>query len=363
MTLASGGQRDAERGPLAGAALAGDAAAVRRHDLAHDRQPQPGTALMRLPGHPRKALEKVRQMLGRNAHAGVRHRQHHGPVRGRRRQRDSPAALGVSQSVVQQVAQGVPHPCHIDRDRRQIVCGLDRDRHFLVVGARLDRLGGGAQQRHRRLRHALQLQPPFLDAGQVEQVVDHRQQSLGVVAGVQQQLDLLGRQRADRLFQEQMHDQANAGQRRLQLVADRGHEVALDLVEQAEARHVQEQHGGAERVAVGVGDGQDARQEEVLLAAQRQDDDLAEPVGQVRLLLEQRLLQRRSQRLGRPPGQDDVALRARLDAEQALGRGVGHLDRPLRVDHQDRVGKGVDGRLAGALGAEQAVVAGPAVGA
>ena len=234
---------------------------------------------------------------------------------------------------------------------------LDGDRHLLVLGPRPDGLGGRAQQRRRRLRDALQPHAPLLQAGQVEQVVDHRQQPFGVVAGVEQQLGLLRRQRADRLLQQQVDHQADAGQRRLQLVADRGHQVALDLVEQAEARHVQQQHGGAERVAVGVGDGQDARQEEVLLAAQRQHDDLVEPVGQVRLLLQQRLLQRAAQRLGRLPGQDDVALLARPDAEQALGGRVGHLDGALRVDHQHRVGEGVDGGLAGALGAQQAVVA------
>ena len=33
---------------------------------------------------------------------------------------------------------------------------------------------------------------------------------------------------------------------------------------------------------------------------------------------------------------------------------VGHLDAAARIDHQYRIGEGIDGRLAGALGAQQA---------
>ena len=76
----------------------------------------------------------------------------------------------------------------------------------------------------------------------------------------------LGVERADGLLQQQVQGQANAGQRRLQLVADRGHQVALDLVEQPKARHVGEDHGGAEGAAKGIADGEDLRQVGAILA-------------------------------------------------------------------------------------------------
>src|SRR5581483_9786954 len=95
----------------------------------------------------------------------------------------------------------------------------------------------------------------------------------------------------DGLLQEEMQGQADAGQRRLQLVAGGGDQVALDLVEQAEARNVLQQDGRAERLAVGVADRQDARQEVALLGAVAQREGALERVGQVRPLLVQGLAQ------------------------------------------------------------------------
>ena len=67
----------------------------------------------------------------------------------------------------------------------------------------------------------------LLQAGKVQEVVDHGQQPLGVVAGIDQEFELLGQQRPHVLLQEQVEHEADARQRRLQLVADRGHHVAL----------------------------------------------------------------------------------------------------------------------------------------
>jgi hypothetical protein len=105
-----------------------------------------------------------------------------------------------------------------------------------------------------------------------------------------------------------------------------------------------------------------ARQQAAVLAVEAQGDGAVEALGQVRPLVLHRLAERLAQGLGRLPGQRDLLFGlAASHAEQALGRGVGHLDPPLAVHHQDRVGEGVDAGLGGALGAEEAGVVGLAV--
>ncbi len=86
------GQRHAEDGPLAGAAFALDRAAVGRDDFADDRQPQAAAARGRIARNAKVPLENQRQIFGRNAGAGIRHRENHVAGRSFRRQRDPPAA-------------------------------------------------------------------------------------------------------------------------------------------------------------------------------------------------------------------------------------------------------------------------------
>ena len=167
-------------------------------------------------------------------------------------------------------------------------------------------VGGRAQQRERVLALQPQRFRAVFQAGEHQEMLDQTQQALGVVARVQQQLRLLGRERADALLQQQVHRQAQAGQRRLQLVAGGGHEVRLKLVEQAEAGYVAEDHGGPERVAVRIADGSDLRQVGPVLAVEAEEEHLVERLRQVGPLFAQRLGQRLAQRLRREPGRPGV---------------------------------------------------------
>ena len=90
-------------------------------------------------------------------------------------------------------------------------------------------------------------------------MVDEVEEPFGVVAGIDQELGLLGRERADSFLQQDVDGEADGRERRLQLVAHRGDQVGLELVEEAEARDVVEDDGRAEGVAVGVADGPDLR--------------------------------------------------------------------------------------------------------
>ena len=90
-------------------------------------RPVPGPAA--LAGHAEELVEDVRQVLRRDADAGVGDRQRHRPSPAAAA--DSvirPPAVGVGEGVVEQVAQGMAEPRGVDRDRRQVVGGLDGDR-------------------------------------------------------------------------------------------------------------------------------------------------------------------------------------------------------------------------------------------
>ena len=105
---------------------------------------------------------------------------------------------------------------------------------------------GGAMLLERRVERArataigarVQLDAPGLDARQVEQIVDDALQPLAVFARGVEQVGLLRRERADGLLETQVDGHAQRGERRAELVRDGGHEIVLELVEAAQARHV-----------------------------------------------------------------------------------------------------------------------------
>ena len=73
------------------------------------------------------------------------------------------------------------------------------------------------------------------EAGQVQQILDHLKEAIGIVPRGEEQLGLLGIERADFFLQQQIDRHLHAGQRRFELVADRGDQVGLHIVGHAEA--------------------------------------------------------------------------------------------------------------------------------
>src|SRR5207245_2587188 len=122
-----------------------------------------------------------------------------------------------------------------------------------------------------------------------------------IVTGVYEQLGLLGRERPQAFFQEQMKSQTNAGERRFKLVTDRGHEIALHLVQEAKARYVLELHGRPEGVAVRITDRQNVWQKELLLSARVQDEHPFKPLGEIGTLVRQRVRKGLTDGFGRLP--------------------------------------------------------------
>ena len=127
----------------------------------------------------------------------------------------------------------------------------------------------------------MQLPGSFLQPSQVEQIVDHHQNAFGVVAGIDQQFELLRRERADGFLQQQMQREADAGERRLQFVTDGGDEVAFHFVEQAEAGDILQQHRGAQRDSWESRIGTIRGRKESRFLAATQNDRLVEFLRQV----------------------------------------------------------------------------------
>jgi hypothetical protein len=151
-------------------------------------------------------------------------------------------------------------------------------------------------------------------------------------------------------IEEKVEHQADARQRRLQLMTDRRHEVALYFVEQAKPRDVFQEHCCADRRTTRIADGQDARQERVRFLSHRQRDGLVESFRQVLAVVLQGIHQRLPQGIGRLPNRRWPILHFRRhDPEDAARHGIGQLHALLGIDHQNGIGKGVDRGLAGLL--------------
>ncbi len=147
-----------------------------------------------------------------------------------------------------------------------------------------------------------------------------------------------------------------------ELVAHRGDEVALHLVEQAQPRDVLQHHGGAELFTVRIANRQDARQEGALGRAGAEQERLLEALRQEVTPAGQRVGQWLAQAIGRVPDRAGrVAVVLWDNAEQTAGGRIGHLDEPAGIEDEDRVGKRVDRRLARLLGAQQAIELGAAI--
>jgi hypothetical protein len=149
-----------------------------------------------------QAVEGLEHMglLGQaDAQAGVGHRQRPVPGLGRHLDAHPPALAVVLDGVAQQVDQ---HLAQAQRVGMNVVVGQGRRRLDHDVAPRRIGLHHGhrlAQQRGQRHGAAVQRQLPGLDAGEVQQLVDHAQQ---VPARLQQQLQplVLARQRRTAQF-------------------------------------------------------------------------------------------------------------------------------------------------------------------
>ena len=136
---------EGEGRPPARLALGPDLAPMRGDDLAGDRQAQAGAVGLRA-GDAVELLEEVRQVLRRDALAGVGDGESDGVARGLGGQPYRAAARGVGQGVADEVVEDVGDPVGVDRHGRQAVGRRPLQFDPGVAGPRLEPLDGGGDQ-------------------------------------------------------------------------------------------------------------------------------------------------------------------------------------------------------------------------
>ena len=173
-------------------------------------------------------------LLGRDAHAGVTHRQLQpalaGASQGRRQRPDGErdaTAGGVLDRIAQQVAQQLAQPQRIEHSGIG-QAGLQHEREIQAARVGRQAVLGADLAQHRRQRHRCRLQPhpAGLEAGQVEHIVDQLHQRVDGLLG---QLPALALGPIQRPGTQPVQRQQDDLQRRPQLVAGGGHEQVLGL--------------------------------------------------------------------------------------------------------------------------------------
>ena len=173
-------QRDAEGRAGAGHALDRDAAAHALDDAPGNRQAKPGAA--ELAGDAAvgllEFLEDAVVLVGRDADAGVAHQDVDlaGPDAGLDDDRDA-AAIGELHGVAGEVEQHLSQPRGVaDHLPRQRVVDIGGDLELLRLRARRDQLDRLLHQRRKIERARVEVDAAGFDLGEIEDLVDQRQQ-------------------------------------------------------------------------------------------------------------------------------------------------------------------------------------------
>ena len=319
-------QQQRERAALAGRARDADLAAEQPRDLAADVEAEARAAVLarRRAVGLLEGLEDQRELLVGDPDAGVGDREREDPVPARPARHDREpdlAVVGELHGVRQEVAQDLLEALLVGDDRgRQRRVAVDREAQALLLGERAERALHVVAQVDQRELAEVEVHLARLDLGQVEDVVDQREQ---VVAGRVDrlgELDLLLVEVAGRVLGQHPRQDQEAVERRPQLVAHVRQELGLVLRGQRELRGLLLEAAAGE------------------LDLRVLDLDVAVLLGeQDRLVLE--LVVGLAQLLGLLL----ELLRQRLRLRQQLLRAHVRLD---RVDHDpDRVGELVEERL------------------
>ncbi|CAB3713649.1 hypothetical protein LMG26845_05917 [Achromobacter insuavis] len=177
-----------------------------------------------------EGLENQFLLVGRHADAGVLHGERQHVARRARDLERHGALLGELEGVGQQVLQHLAQPLRIGVQRRRHVGGdVQFQRQALVLRDRPQRIQQPFQRR--RDGHGLDFHGGLagLDLGQVEDVVDQRQQVAARFVDGLRVLDLVRAQVARLVLGQQLGQDQRRIQRGAQLVAHVGQELALVL--------------------------------------------------------------------------------------------------------------------------------------
>ena len=225
--------REPEMAAASGCAVGARLATHQLRQPAADRQPQAGAAV--LAGGRRigllEHLEQPRQRLGSDAGAGVFDREAHQQLLaallqqpGAQRHR---AVLGELDGVAGVIQQRLPQPRRVAAQARRHVGHVDLHAQALLGGRRRDQRAHLLEQPGQLEIGGLELDPPGLDLGQVEHVVDDRQQVLARIVDHVQAVHL---QRRCTVAPQQVVQTDDGVHRGADFMAHVGQEAALGAV-------------------------------------------------------------------------------------------------------------------------------------
>ena len=229
----AGGDLDAEHRPLAHGAVHRDGSAHGIDDALRDREPEAGPAMLarRRSVGLLELLEYPFHVLGAKPRSRIGDTERDRGLFGRPAEPDghrNAAGVGELDRIAEQVEKHLPKPAGVCVDGGR---DLDADMHaetdILAEGARGKQLGDILHQLAHGYRLGIEIEPPGLDLGIVEQVVDQRQKRRG---GGRHGADigvLLRRQPGIGQQPGHPHDAVHG---RADFVADGGQEAGLGLV-------------------------------------------------------------------------------------------------------------------------------------
>ena len=137
------------------------------------------------------------------------------------------AFLGELVGVARQVEQRLAKPDLVGVDRAEVRPAIDDNTIAVLRRHRLDRLGHVLDQRRQRERFEMKLHSPRLDLGEVENVVDQREQVPARAEHPIERLDVLLQRLG--ILPQHLGDADDGVERRAQLVAHAGEELRLVL--------------------------------------------------------------------------------------------------------------------------------------
>jgi hypothetical protein len=210
-------------------ALEIDRPAVEVDERLDDRQAETGSRLRARPLTPVEALEDARPLARRHPATVVGHRDRQAPCSGSQCDSQTAAVGRVDVGVGQQVRDDLPDPGGIDIGVRELAVDVEVQRLVLLREPRRHQLGDLRQDLPEVGRPADELHVVGLELGDVEQVVDEVDQTVGRQQDDPHELALARRQPLR--VAEQLDVSLDRGERAAKLVRRRRHELRLRPLE------------------------------------------------------------------------------------------------------------------------------------
>src|SRR5687767_9427899 len=191
-------KREVERAPAPFLALHPDAPAVGLDDELAERQAEPRAADARDVGCPDllELPEDQLVVLRRNAWAIVRHGEEHSITIFSHREVQRHGVRGMRQGILDQIADHALDERAVGVEHRGVISDVDGRRRAVLLEAVLPLVHDLGEQRSRRERIEVEGQCGLLDAADLEQVLDQREQIFRLGLGIPERLLLVGRELA-----------------------------------------------------------------------------------------------------------------------------------------------------------------------